>query len=152
MSASVREQIISKVVELLSADGHPDGLTVHRERTRPLLAEQLPASVVYCADDEPTPLADQKFAAPLVMRHLRVLVENRAVGSETLSPDEALDPMLIWATQVLVRNERLDGLTLGVEEGRTVWMSREGDQPIAAATMLFTFHYRTRRDDPTSRD
>lgn len=139
------------LVAALGAGGAPAGLTVHRERTRPIEIDSLPAIMVYADDDAPKPLAQQVYAAPLTERQLTLALECRAQGSSGVSPDEALDPVLVWAAKTALANERFGGLASGVEEGRTVWASREGDVPVASAKLSFTIRYRTSRLDPTSK-
>lgn len=157
MPTSIRELILSAIVANLAATGVPAGVTVHRMRTRPIEDDQLPAILVYSEDDEPIPLAGQTFQAPLVQRQLVIYIEYRAAGSTTVSPDEALDPLIVWGSQTMVANEKFvtnsfpEGLGMGVVEGKTAWMSKEGDKIIAAASTQWIVKYRTSRLDPTSR-
>lgn len=155
--ASIREQILSAIVANLAGSGAPAGVTIHRMRTRPIEDDQLPAIMVYSEDDEPKPLGGQVFQAPLVERQLVIYLEYRAAGSQSISPDEALDPLIVWGTQTMVANEKFvttgypDGLGMGVVEGKTAWMSKEGDKILAAASTQWIVKYRTSRLDPTSR-
>ena len=151
--SSIREQIVVALVAALGGGGtgSPAGLTVHRERTRPIEADSLPAIMLYADDDVPKTLGQQVYASPLTERHLTLALECRAQGTNSVSPDEALDPVLVWAAQTVLANERFGGLASGVEEGRTVWNSREGDVPVASAKLSFTIRYRTSRLDPTSK-
>lgn len=141
------------LVAALSAGGpdSPAGLTIHRERTRPLEIDDLPAIVVYADDDEPKPLGQQQYAAPLTERWFDLTLECRAQGSGSVSVDEALDPIIVWATKTVLANERFGGLASTAVEGKTSWSSREGDVPVAAAKLKFTIRYRTSRGDPTSK-
>jgi hypothetical protein len=144
---TIREQILAAIETLLVSPG----LNVHRERTRPIDEDSLPAVVIKCDDDAPRTLADQRFGAPLTERCLEIKFECRAQGGDRISPDQALDPVLAWVVYQVMNNERLGGLAMGATEGRTVWNSREGDQPIAAATLNVSIKYRTSRLDPTSK-
>lgn len=146
--ASIREQIFDAVVAALGAGTPPAGLTVFRERTRPIEIDSLPSILVYAEDDVPQNLQKQTFS-PQTERALSLILECRAQGAAGVSPDQALDPVLVWAAQRVLKNERFGGLASGVEEGRTVWKSREDDQPIASAKLGFTVRYRTSRLDPT---
>jgi hypothetical protein len=150
MSTSIREQIMVALVAALGTGG-PAGLTVHRERTRPIEIDSLPAIMVYADDDVPKTLADQRYRAPLTERQMTLAIECRGQGSSGVSPDQALDPMLVFAAQTVLANETFGGLANGVEEGRTVWSSREGDVPVASAKWIITVRYRTSRLDPTSK-
>ncbi|MGA3295278.1 MAG: hypothetical protein ABSE45_15020 [Candidatus Acidiferrales bacterium] len=150
MASSIREQIVAALIAALNGSSGISGLSIHRERTRPIETDSLPAIMVYFEDDAPKPFDRQKFRSPLVERDLAVALECRAQGSQSVSPDAALDPVLVWAVKGGFADETLGGLALGAEEGRTAWRSREGDVPVAAATLHFTIHYRTSRLDPTA--
>lgn len=151
MTASIRNQIFVAIENVLTATGGPTGLTVHRERTRPIEKETMPAILLYADDDIPKPLAGQQYKAPLTERQLGLVCQCRAQGTLSISPDEALDPLIVWATKQIVGNEQFGGLANGVDEQRTVWISREGEVPVAAAAIHFTVKYRTARADPTSK-
>jgi hypothetical protein len=149
--ASFREQIMTAIVAALSAGGAPAGLTVHRERTRPIETDSLPAVLLYAEDDVPKPLAAQVYRAPLTERQLTVVLECRAAGALNTPVDVALDPVAVWATQQMFADVSFGGLANEVEEGRSVWQSREGDLPVASCAIHFTVKYRTSRLDPTTK-
>jgi len=149
---SIREQIVDGLVDLLQVDGAPEGLTVHRERTRPIENDSLPALLVYCEDDEPHATDKQTFRAPLVERSLHVVVEVRAKVTGDLSLDKALDPLLVWTATRIMQNETIGGLAIGAIEGKTNWISKEADVVLAAAIANYHIRYRTARTDPTSRN
>lgn len=151
MPTSIREQIVVALVAALNGTSGITGLTIHRERTRPIEIDSLPAIMVYADDDVPKTLGQQVYAAPLTERQLTLAIECRAQGTSSVSPDEALDPVLVFAAKTVLANERFGGLASGVEEGKTVWSSREGDVPVASAKLSFTIRYRTSRLDPTSK-
>jgi hypothetical protein len=152
LAASIREQIILALVAALTDQPNPPaGLTIHRERTRPIEQDSLPAIMVYADDDVPKPLAAQVYRSPLTERQLSLAIECRAQGSSTVPPDQALDPVLVFAALAVFADESFGGLASGVEEGRTVWVSREGDVAVAAAKWGITVKYRTSRLDPTSK-
>ncbi len=156
--ATIREQIIGFAIGYLSASTagganpplKPAGLTVHRERTRPIETDSLPAILVYFEDDKPRPIA-ANYRAPLVEREMTMAMEFRAKGAPGVSPDQSLDPLIVWALYQIFGNESFGGLANGVEEGKTEWRSKEGDVPLAAATTHLSIKYRTSRIDPSSR-
>jgi len=155
--ATIREQIISQAMANLSSAGgpspapsQPTGLTVHRERTRPIELDQVPAVLVYFEDDTPTTIGS-KVAAPLTERGMTVAAECRAQGSTGVSPDQALDPLIQWVLYQFFSNEKFGGLANGVEEQKTIWASKEGDIPLASATIHLKINYRTSRIDPSSK-
>ena len=138
------------IEDSLGASGKPAGLTVHRERTRPIEQDSLPAIMLYAEDDQPKAMGSN-YRAPQTERQLSIGLQCRAIGSASVAADEALDPIIVWANLRVFVDETFGGLANGVEEIRTVWSSREGDQPVAAATIHFTVKYRTSRLDPTSK-
>ena len=139
------------VIVALTASGGPSGLNVHRERHRPIETDQLDAILVYAEDDMPKPLAGVTYQAPLTERQLNLVLEYRANVPAGMTDDEALDPLIVWGTQQILENEKFGGLASGVDEGRTVWLSREAEATVAAAAGHFTVKYRTKRTDPTSK-
>lgn len=155
---TIREQIIGLAIGYLTAGAagganppaKPSGLTVHRERTRPIETDSLPAILVYCEDDAPKPIGSMR-RAPLTEREVTLALEFRAAGAAGVNPDQALDPLILWGTYQILGNESFGGLANGVEEGKTVWRSKEGDIPLAAATTHLSIKYRTSRIDPSSR-
>jgi hypothetical protein len=150
-TTSIREQIFALATTLLGGPGAPAGLTVTRERLRPIEKESLPAVLLYADDDVPKPLAGQLYQAPLTERQLSLVAECRAKAG-TGATDTALDPLLVWVIQTLTANEKFGGLASGIEEQRTTWISREGEIAVAAAAIHFTVKYRTARADPTKKD
>lgn len=152
--SSIREQIAAKAVDLLAASGDgltpPSDLTVHRERTRPITQDTLPAILVYFEDEEPTPLAKQRFQAPIVERHMNLVLELRATPIAGQAPDEAVDPLYMWAVQQIMSNEKFSGLAMGVTEGPMKWTATEADKVFAGAALHLVIHYRTSRLDPSS--
>jgi hypothetical protein len=147
--SSIREQIADALLTVLQASGAPGGLTVHRERTRPIEQDKLPAILVYFEDEEPTPLEKQKFAAPLTQRHLNVVLEMRALAQGGQATDQAVDPLYLWIMQQVMADEKFSGLAMGVTEGPMKWTAKEADVIFAGAALHLVIHYRTSRLDPT---
>jgi len=151
VASSIRKQIVDAAITLLQASGGPSGLTVHRERHRPIETDQLDAILVYAEDDAPKPLAGITYQAPLTERQMTLVLEYRAKVPAGTTDDEALDPLIVWGQQQILENEKFGGLASGVDEGRTVWLTREAETTVAAAAGHFTVKYRTARADPTSK-
>lgn len=151
MPSSIREQIAAAVIAAVSGTGAPPGLTVHRERTRPVEQEQLPAILIYFEDDHPEPLAGQKFRAPLTERSLNLVAEIRGTPAGAQAPDEAIDALYVWLMQAVAADETFGGLAMGITEGPVKWFSKEADAIYAGAAVHLIVHYRTKRLDPTVR-
>jgi hypothetical protein len=148
--SSIREQVAAAVVTAVSSGG-PTGLTVHRERTRPIEKEQCPAILLFFEDEIPETLAGQKFKAPLTERCLNLTAEIRAIPAAGQAVDEAVDDLYVWLMQALSADETLGGLAMGITEGAVKWFSKEADVIYAGAAVHLSVHYRTKRLDPTTR-
>lgn len=154
--ASYRKQIADAAVGYLtaatSANGwnKPTGLTAHRERTRPVEKEILPAIVVFFEDETPQPIGSH-YKAPLTERDLELSLDIRAQVPSGSSADDVLDPLTVWAVYQILSHEDFGGIANGVEELKTSWYSREGDVVIAQATIRMRVKYRTSRIDPSSK-
>jgi hypothetical protein len=156
--SSIREQIAALTIAALQEPGTPEqpappGLNVHRERTRPIEQDKLPAILVYFEDEEPTPIGEtgkpQRFQAPLTQRHLNLVLEMRGKTLPGQAPDEVIDPLYVWAMQRVMADERFGGLAMGVTEGPMKWTAKELDVVFAGAALHLVVHYRTSRTDPT---
>lgn len=149
---SYREQILAAIVAAIptSGGGAPAGLTVHRERTRPIEQDSLPAIMLYFEDETPEPLAGQQFKAPLTQRCLNVVAEIR-VDASASSPDAAIDPVYVWLMQSLAVDETFGGLAMGIFEGPIKWTAKEADRILAGAAVHLSVHYRTKRLNPAAK-
>lgn len=149
--SSIREQILDAVVSAVSGEGAPAGLTVHRERTRPIEKEQCPAILIFAEDETPEPLDGRKFKAPLTERCLNITAELRVIPDSGQSVDEAVDFLWVWLMQAVGADESFGGLAMGITEGAVKWFSREADKIYGGAAVHLAVHYRTKRLDPTTR-
>jgi hypothetical protein len=155
---SIREQIVQQLEILLNGatsptgDAKPSPLTIYRERLRPLEKEMLPAIIIHEDEDPPRSTDAQNYKSPLVERQLALAIECRAQCPADKAPSTVLDPLFVWAVQVIMGSEQFGGLANGCVEGRRTSISREGDVPIAAAALNFTVKFRTAIADPTKKD
>lgn len=155
---TIRDRIADAALTTLSAawvsgdpgPAKPAGLNVHRERTRAIESEGCPAILVYLEDEDQRPISSRR-RSPLTERNLVLGLELRALGSATLSPDKALDPLYMWAMYRIFLDESLGGLVNDIDEVKTRWNSKQGDLALASQTTLLAVKYRTDRIDPSSR-
>ena len=153
MGDSRRLQILDAVATRLAsasvtvnsvARTKPAGLSVHRLRQRPLQAESLPAIVVYMqADPDP-----DRRATGTLDRIMRVGVESMVQVAAGTPPDDAVDPLVVWAVLALLSEETLGGLARQITERGTVWVPEEGEQSCMRALTVFDIQYLTRDNDP----
>jgi hypothetical protein len=152
--ASIRDRLIDALFAALNGSAlgavpKPTGLTVSEDRTHPVEETQLPRIGLFFEDEDPEPLAKQKFQAPIVEKLLGFTLEYRAPAG-TQPPRKAIDPLYLWAMQQMGADERFTGLAMGIIEGSTKWLSKESDAIVAAAAQRFTIHYRTSRLNPST--
>lgn len=145
--ASKRDAIIAAGVTALGVANvgsttKPSGLTVHRQRTRPLGQDQLPAIVLW-SSSEPR----EYDATDKVDRTLSLHAECR-VKHDGTSGDEALDPLLVWAEKVLMADITLGGRCVDILAQETTWDLEDRDVPIARAAIRFEVKYQTKNNDP----
>lgn len=142
--ASKREGIILAVKAALEGSGKPTGLTVHRFPTRPLDADDLPAIALFPLEDKVEEVTHDEVAH----RILDLGIELRAQATSSQSPDEALDPIYVWAVQAVHGDATLRGLTLATWELSMTWEAEERNAAFGAAVLLVRFEYETTETDP----
>lgn len=139
--ASLREQIVQDAVAALGGAGKPTGLRVHRSRTRPIESDTLPAVVVFLLGETAEPETHDGD----VLRRLRLAVECRAAGEV---PDQQLDPLVVWAVQVLKTDAALQARVRQIEEESTEWQAEQASKVYGAAAVVFEITYTTAAEDP----
>lgn len=146
MGDSIREQLLQSRAQALDAAGKPDGVRVHRSRATPLQNDQLPALVLYIAD-EATERQGGEWG-PLVENQLLVTVEGRIQVPAGGIPDQLLDPLTTWATKVMVGDQTAGGFARKVERVQGRWDAKPLDKVYAAAGVHFLITYDSVGDDP----
>jgi hypothetical protein len=153
---SRRELLLDAIVTALGASpagaattAKPSSLTVHRQRSLPLVRDILPAIVVYVVEEET--VAGPPMMRPLARRRTTVRLEHRVLVTGSASPDEALDPLLAWATQQLLADPEWGGLAHDTSETRTEWVAvADEDRQYAAAAQDFVLDHITAAGDQTA--
>lgn len=133
--SSVREQLVVAAVAALNAGVPP--CAFERTRSVALVDADLPRGVVYPVRDP----KENPFLEGLVTRsRLTLLVELRALGSAVARPDQAVDPLYVWAVSKLVGN-KFGGLALKTTEGDNTFQYDQGDRPLCLLTVEFLVEY-----------
>lgn len=125
----------------------PVGVTVHRSKTVPIEADQLPAMVVYRVAEEI--IGRDGPRGHKVKRGLRVRVECRvgtAADGETL--EDALDPLTSWAVQAVMADPTLGGVSDSVQEVSTEWATADANKVYGAAAVDFLVPFITAAGNP----
>ena len=141
MADTIGETIIAAAEAALDGAGKPTGLTVHRNRQRPLDREDFPATVVYPMGEVP---ADDTHD-PSTERTLHLRLEHRvaAVVSSTDSIDKTLDPLKAWGTKALLKDAPLKALVISLTELPLEWTGAEADRLYGGLAQDFELKYAT---------
>lgn len=147
MPDSIGEHCLQQIVAALDGPGKPVGVSVHRYRSLPFDADQLPALAVYALDEQVQRVGTKQGA---VASHLmRVAVEGRVAADQ---PDQALDPLVQWAVLALLGGDgKLGGYAMDLEQQAVEWAAVTEDKTYGAARVTFAVHYRTRAADLATR-
>lgn len=135
--SSVREQIVAASVVDLNAGSPP--CVFERSRVAALTDVDLPRGVVYPARDT----ADSKFLGrrPVVRSRLSLFIELRALGTASVRPDQAVDPLYVWTVAKLTGNTHGGLLFDGWQEVESTLQYGAGDRPICLLTLEMVAHY-----------
>lgn len=158
MSTESRKlSVLKEIAAVLDGPGKPEGVTVHRQRDRPIWVDNLPAMVVYPAPN-PNGVEEEVSWARMSQRMggqlgrtLNFRVELRAEVPDDEPATDVLDEMYVWAVKALHGSDRLNGLVVaGPREQRSASQSEtDGERTIARMAIEFEAEYRTRVLDPT---
>jgi hypothetical protein len=143
--SSIRDAIIVDVVTQLSAAGKPAGLTVHRNRTRPIHADVLPAQLVYMIEEHIE--TGPGRSGYKTRRKMKLRIETR-VDAGSSAPDAALDPYLSWMVQQLHADPTRGGRAHDSTEFLTQWTATEADKVYGAAASDWIIDYVTSASNP----
>ncbi len=137
--ASVREQIIEKMVTLLNAG--TIGAQVYRSRTDPISRGQSPAVVI-------SPVADQaqQVSVPYLDWSLVVHIVVYVRGA---APDTAADPIVVAINKALLADMTLGGVAMTILPVSTHFAFSDTDAELCAATCEYKIEYRTNEVDLT---
>lgn len=159
MADSHREKIVQRFVKVLThpGAGQPPGLSVHRQPTRSLEEDELPAAVPWVAE-EAVELVEHGDtpAESVVQRTLQISVDHRAMGAGDdpelagKTGDQLVDASLTWAITALIGDATLMAMVFSLEETGTEWQQAELDEVLAQASQGWEVIYHTPENDPTT--
>lgn len=133
--SSIRAQIIAALVTRLNT-GTPGGVPATiRSRTVPeSVSSSLESIAVYPVREVP----ERVHVRALTRSKLTLAFEVRAVGSDSVTPDESADDSLEWIVKSVAGYLIPSGqeyLNLDTEEGETTWDYQQGEYPLVIATI-----------------
>ena len=141
---SVREQILQKIVSMITPVAEQFGAGVHRSPTVALQKDQVPAIVVFPEKEEKPEFKNN------VSRTLIVRVVALARGDESTQAEVFVDRMMVGVYLALRKELNLGGLCQSIKEDEIEYEIEEADPVIATLPTRYAINFRTRLDDPTS--
>jgi len=137
--ASIREQILAKIVTVLDAGNI--GAAVDRSRTEAVSRQQSPRVIVLPGADvarqSTVPFLDWTLAV-----HVVVYVRGEA-------PDSVADPIITAAHAALMADETLGGLAMTILPAGVHFELADSDATVCVATCEYRIQYRTEQQDLT---
>lgn len=151
--SSVREQVLETILSAYNT-GRPAGVPpAERSRYVAIDEGQLPVTVLQPEKEKVEP-AKGRFG-PLVMRSFRMMLLHRTAGSSSVSPDQAVDPLLSWGVKALCGQKpgtALGNLVIEIREADLEWhFQTEGAVPTLLTVHTFEVFYTTRVNDAEQR-
>jgi hypothetical protein len=146
-------RIAREIEALLTADGMPEGLSVHRHAHRKTSQLLLPATVIDANLDEDIEVDDHD-GLEIRTRSLRIIhrvvIASDRPDEDAVPAEEALDPLLVWtAKQLKAPGAFTEGLVLDVRETSGVGQAVEAEETYAGRIQDFEIDYATLEHDPT---
>lgn len=135
--ASIREQIILKIMEVLVDT--PAGQNVYRSLTIPIKKNASPAIIVLSEKESQSP-----EMGSISTRTLSVAINVIARGEIA---DSQSDAALVDVHKKIMADTRLGGLALYIEEMGTDWDIEDADSDAVVATINYDIVYRTALKD-----
>jgi hypothetical protein len=145
--SSVRTRILEAVCDALrvgeaGGSARPAHLTVHRMKQTPIESDELPALAVY-----PLSVGGALGAIDSMTNSMEVRIEARCkVGK--LSPDEAIDPLLVWIQKAIKADDTFEGIASQCIEGGITYDEEIMETGFAAASYDWTVVFFTTENDP----
>ena len=136
--SSIGEQIILKMIAVLNAPV-PKPAMCWRSRVEAFASRELPAFVLYNLK-EPV----ERISRDQLARTRRVRLE--CLVASPPPADAAVDPLYVFAIQMLLADPTLGGMVRSVAEAEIVWDVESGYQQVAVAGIEFEVEYSTTLD------
>ena len=142
---SVREQILQKIISLVTPVAAQHGAEVYRSPTVALAKDQVPAIVVFPEKEEPTDFKNNAVSRTLIVRIVAL-----ARGDDSTQAEVEVDKMMVGVYLALRQELNLGGLCQMIREDEIEYEIEEADPVIATLPTRYKIEFRTRLDDPTN--
>lgn len=143
--ATIRTSLITAIVTALGGVGKPTGLTVGRRPIFSIEDAQLPATRVSRVKEDVNGAVRGATRSPVVDRRLMVQLDHYV--QHKTDPEEALEPLLAWATKALLTDPGLGGYAIEITEESTEWDTDPAEEAIGHASQVFAVRFITKRQD-----
>lgn len=148
MTTSIRDQLLARTFTQLSAGGKPSFLNVERFRLLDVEDKNLPHTNI-------RPVREgnemQRDRGALTIHTLEFVLEHRAKGTDSVSPDAAVDKLISWATAQVMASITQGGLAKSTHPGEIEWDANEGAGIYLLAKQPFTITYQTLKANQEAR-
>jgi hypothetical protein len=141
---SVREQILQKIVSMITPVAEQFGAGVFRSPTVALQKDQVPAIVVF-PEKEVAPEFKNNVSRTLIVRIVAV-----SRGDDATTAEVFVDRMMVGVYLALRQELNLGGLCQSIKEDEIEYEIEEADPVIATLPTRYAINFRTRVDDPTN--
>ena len=121
---------------------------MHRSRTLPVDADELPAAIVYVVEEhvdigpgmgiQSPNTPPQRRARRTLTARVEIRVDASAIAT---APDSALDPYHLWMVQKIGADPTLGGLAHDCKETHTLFDAKQADRIYAASQTDFIVDY-----------
>lgn len=142
--SSIRSQIMAAINSRLNALGAP--CTFYRSRMSEFQSSELTPNGAgnFFPVEEPSKLDGKENESNLTLAVAAIVL----ISQDPV--DEALDPILIWAEQQIMADDKLGGLCVSIQKTGTKWVMAEKGAEQCAGVMRFDINYRTALTDTTA--
>lgn len=142
--SSVRQQIMTKILEQINAPGKPSNMVAGRAKG--LLGDLVnkPETVIVTvkpAKEEINSSGGQSSYA--AERDFYVLIEIECAAAAGETPDQTADPIHSWIVKQLTANGALGPLSHAIREKEIVWTTEEGDDFYGRSHWLWIIEHAT---------
>ena len=144
--SSVRSQILDAILAALNGTGTP--APAERFRTTNVEMADLPRILVHPATEDIQKVSPNP-RSPLMERRVVFKLDLLATFTGTTSPDQAIDPLLVWVTSQIFKDPGFGARAIETQETRLEWDAETVDSGLAKCTVEISVRYHTKTTDQT---
>ncbi len=145
--ASIREQGIQDVVNMLNTN-RPVGVPLfQRSYSWGVTPAELPKNIVYPTDDDQMEGQDLS-TRPVRRRYHTLASETLFKGDGVTVPDQLIDPIYVWILKTVVGQTKYQTLFAGIEFAGAKFHRAQADYPYCRMVIYLRVYYSAALKDP----